>query len=444
MRLGFSPLDEELELLPGSLSAWGHECLVRLATWMPFGEAAKLLAVMIGIHVSECTARRHTEAAGAAQVVLETEAVAHLEQKAPVAPAGPAKQMLSADGAYVPLVGGKWAEVKTLVIGEVSEPVLDAKSKSWSVSSEKLSYFSRLAEAQTFSRLALVETHRRGVENAKQVAAVLDGAEWLQGFVSYHRADATRILDFPHAAEYVSKIGQASYGADTPELAAWLSTQLHELKHTGPTPVLAELRHLAQTLPAAQALGVPEALAYLEKRRAQMQYPTFQAQGWPIGSGAVESANKLVVEDRLKGAGMHWAPEHVDPMLALRNAVCNDRWAEIWPQIETRLRLDARQAQSVRRQKRHQQRLPTPPQSDASPPPPQPSAPLPPPLPSSDHPVLPAPPPSTGATEPLLTQSTSAPTPRRTHSPAPDHPWRRSPIGRARFRPFPKPKPGKL
>jgi len=48
-------------------------------------------------------------------------------------------------------------------------------------------------------------------------------------------------------------------------------------------------------------------LAYLEKRENQMQYPQFQAQGWPIGSGIIESGNKWVVEVRLKGAGMHWA-----------------------------------------------------------------------------------------------------------------------------------------
>jgi hypothetical protein len=53
-----------------------------------------------------------------------------------------------------------------------------------------------------------------------------------------------------------------------------------------------------------------------------MQYPTFQTQGWPIGSGSVESVNKLVVEARLKGAGMHWSRPQVNPMLALRNIVC--------------------------------------------------------------------------------------------------------------------------
>jgi hypothetical protein len=73
-------------------------------------------------------------------------------------------------------------------------------------------------------------------------------------------------------------------------------------------------------------------LAYLEKREAQMQYPTFQAEGWPIGSGIAESANKVVVEARLKGAGMHWSRASVNGMLSLRNAVCNDRWEEAWQQ----------------------------------------------------------------------------------------------------------------
>ena len=69
-----------------------------------------------------------------------------------------------------------------------------------------------------------------------------------------------------------------------------------------------------------------------------MQYPQFQAQGWPIGSGIVESGNKLVVEARLKGSGMHWADAHVNPMLAIRNMICSDRWKEDWPKIAALLR----------------------------------------------------------------------------------------------------------
>src|SRR5436305_6771610 len=61
-----------------------------------------------------------------------------------------------------------------------------------------------------------------------------------------------------------------------------------------------------------------------------MQYPQYQEQGWPLGSGMVESANKVVVQARLKGAGMHWEPAHVNPMLALRTAACSERWDEAW------------------------------------------------------------------------------------------------------------------
>ncbi len=79
-----------------------------------------------------------------------------------------------------------------------------------------------------------------------------------------------------------------------------------------------------------------------------MDYPRFQAAGWPIGSGMVESGNKVVVEARLKGAGMHWAREQVNPMLALRTIVCSDRWQEQWPHIRTALRPVAGQRHRAR------------------------------------------------------------------------------------------------
>src|SRR2546421_11280865 len=74
-------------------------------------------------------------------------------------------------------------------------------------------------------------------------------------------------------------------------------------------------------------------LHYFRKRESLLQYPVYQQQGWPIGSGMVESANKVVVQARLKGAGMHWEPAHVNPMLALRTAACSERWDEAWQDI---------------------------------------------------------------------------------------------------------------
>src|SRR5215203_5169119 len=121
-----------LGLLPGALTPRLHEGLVRLGAEIPFGRAAALFARFTGVPVSEATARRLTEAAGAAAVVVAAAEVARLERAAPPPPPGPAVQQVSVDGAMAPLVGGEWAEVKTLVVGVVAdragEPGLTAPS----------------------------------------------------------------------------------------------------------------------------------------------------------------------------------------------------------------------------------------------------------------------------------------------------------------------------
>jgi hypothetical protein len=303
-----------------------------------------MLADVVGVEVSKATARRATLGAGAAALEVWEREVERLKQEMPQAPDGAEKQAMSGDGAFVHLVGGEWAEVKTLTLGEVT------RNRRGEVCTQDLSYCSRLCDAAGFAEAALVETHRRGLERATAVCAVQDGAEWLQGLVDYHREDAVRILDFAHAAEYINEIGQVVRAAGGRLPAKWLEGVLHRLKHQGPEKILTHLAWLAARYPSST---IQEKLAYLQKRKAHMQYPTYQAAGWPIGSGSVESANKVVVEARLKGAGMRWGRQNVNPMLVLRNAVCNRRWPETWA-------MSVAQRQALRRSRRQaksQQRL---------------------------------------------------------------------------------------
>jgi hypothetical protein len=230
----------------------------------------------------------------------------------------------------VPLLHGQWAEVKTVVVGEVQPPGPDEQ-----IHSTQLSYFSRMADAQTFTEQASGELVHRGVDRASEVCAVMDGAEWIDGFVDWQCKDAVRILDFAHAAEYVSDIGQLVQTAGSVLPSDWLAKLLHQLKHQGPQAVLQEVRRLRDRHPEVEELT--KKVAYLEKREARMQYPLYQAAGWPIGSGIVESGNKVVMQARLKGPGMHWEPAHVNPLLALRTSACNDRWEETIAQVRTHL-----------------------------------------------------------------------------------------------------------
>ena len=412
----FFPLDKELGLGKERLTPHAYESLVRWGARMPFEQAAEELAFSLGVEVSEATARRYTEAAGGAYVDWQTAEMERLEKEMPAPVAGGEKLFFSADGAMVPLVGGLWTEVKTLTIGEIREPVYE--QGEWVVHSEKLSYFSRVAEASLFCRLAWVESHRRGLELARLIAAVTDGAEWEQGLIDLHCPQANRILDLPHAGERVCEVASL-VGANDPSAGkSWQDHQLHQLKHFGPDELLTEMHRLQEQYPQSEVVRVN--LAYLEKREPHMQYPVYQALGLPIGSGAMESANKIVVEARLKGAGMHWALPHVNPMLALRNILCSNRWQEAWPQITAQLQqtsLSRKQALRASKQ------APLPAQM------PQVPAPLAPvDLPSLDTPL------STLPASPPPQQPTNGPAPLKWR-PAPNHPWRNSPIGSARFRP---------
>jgi hypothetical protein len=226
-----------------------------------------------------------------------------------------------------------------------------------------------------------------------------------------------RILDFPHAGQRIGQIGQAFFGEQNPQASQWTAERLHQLKHQGPEVILGELLRLKQQHPQLEVLA--ENLAYLEKRERQMHYPQFQAQGWPIGSGMVESGNKLVVEARMKGAGMHWERGQVNAMLGLRNIVCSDRWQEEWPKVVERLRQQAQERRKQQRQKRLQEKAAQFQQVATS-------TPL-----LRNWPDMLDLPESSPQTQP---PSPIAKNPGP-HKPAANHPWRHSSIGRARYRP---------
>ena len=125
------------------------EDLALLGSWLPFGQAAKNVGHFRRIEVSEATARRITEQSGAAYVEFQTEEAGLLEAETREAPAGPGLQQLSVDGAMVPLLGGEWAEVKTLAIGTIDEADRKGEARA-----RDLSYFSRMTDHLRFAHLA--------------------------------------------------------------------------------------------------------------------------------------------------------------------------------------------------------------------------------------------------------------------------------------------------
>jgi len=356
---GFFPLDLELELLPNTAyTPLLQEGFVRLGAALPFRQARRHFQYFTGVKASEASLRRMTERAGTMVEEYEEAQVNQLEEEPSRTDAvkGLEVAFLSADGCNVPVVGGEWKEVKTLVIGEVERPVEEKGQVV--VRTSGLSYFSRCLPIEKFKRASIGEVQRRGLEEARVVCAPCDGADYLQGLLDFHRADAVRILDFPHAAEHVAEAGKTVLGEGSEVFTTWFESQRHLMKHSNGAEIIGVLEGLRQEMEKVGEVTklkvVERNLNYLKERREMIRYAHFRELGYPIGSGATESANKIVVEARLKGAGMHWAEEHLNPMLSLRNLSCNERWEEDWLIVQAQWPYEVRRKRYMARKEKQQ------------------------------------------------------------------------------------------
>jgi hypothetical protein len=334
----FSPLDRALGLLRGAYTPQVQEAITRLSSRLSYGEAHEELGFLWKVQISRSSLRQVTLRHGHVADALIREKVAELEAEALPATAQPEQLVMGTDGAMVQLTTGEWREVKTVSFGEF-RPVWDAKQGKVVTRTEDISYFSRVETADEFSRSALVEWHRRGGENAQRVVAVQDGALWIQSFIDYHCPRAVRVIDFAHAQAYVATVGRTIHGAETDAFRQWYTRMSKQLGHQPPQRTVNELRLLQRQHPDhPEAAAIELAIRYLERRLPMIDYPHFRRQQIPIGSGNVESGHKVVMQRRMKQAGMRWAEENLNPMLALRMALCNGTWQTSWQAIVAKVR----------------------------------------------------------------------------------------------------------
>jgi hypothetical protein len=128
------------------------------------------------------------------------------------------------------------------------------------------------------------------------------------------------ILDFYHVMEHLAEVAAAQYGKDTELARAWLARMKKKLLRYGSGPLLRALSAWQPEEAAGQEVKRREA-GYFRRHQERMDYPTYLAAGFPIGSGGVEGACKHLVADRFRGPGMRWNPPTAEPLLHLRAAL---------------------------------------------------------------------------------------------------------------------------
>ncbi len=246
------------------------------------------------------TVRAATEDLGAA-LQAHDQAVATAAEATvtppPVRQAVPAQLLVSLDGVLVHLHAAGWKEVK---LGAVYTTVL---SRSRRRDQEYLravdqSFVVDLGDATQFGAALWREAAECGALTAAEVVVIGDGAHWMWTLADTYFPGATQIVDWYHALGYLWKAANALLGEGTTAAQDWVARQQAQLWNGEIATVIATLEAHAT---AGAAVG--ETLTYYTNHQARMQYASYRARGYQIGSGTIKSGCKHVIGARLNKRG---------------------------------------------------------------------------------------------------------------------------------------------
>ena len=169
------------------------------------------------------------------------------------------------------------------------------------------------------------------LKQAQEVAAVTDGAEWIAHLVRDNLpAGTTVILDYFHASQHVHQARRTVFGEENAEGNAWADRLLEDLCGGGWDRAwerLVETRSRLRSKVKRKALD--DLTGYLLERREKVDYASFRAAGYDIGSGPTESMCKSLSR-RMKGIGMRWTGKNAESMVALESLHQSGLWPNYW------------------------------------------------------------------------------------------------------------------
>jgi hypothetical protein len=229
---------------------------------------------------------------------------------------------VSLDGGKMHIRGEEWKEFKVGTVFEViAVPEWDRETGEWvdEVHGVNMAYRAVLGTVDEFAPALWALAVERQVPQAANVSVTADGADWIWNLADDYFPDSVQIVDWYHATAYLAQAAEALYPNDPDAAQRWRQARRDDL-YLGQTHKLIE--------PLARA-GLSAQAEYFCKHTRRMQYQEFHEQGYPIGSGTVESGIKRF-KHRLSGPGMRWSRPAAERMLVLRAAVMSGNFDQLW------------------------------------------------------------------------------------------------------------------
>jgi hypothetical protein len=235
--------------------------------------------------------------------------------------------------------GERWKEVKLMTVSEVEvrpeTERAERKSGASRRSADPLvtlkghSYQAGLWDADTMALHQYTEGIRRGIEGCERLSSVNDGALWIERITGLNFPEAIQIVDWSHAKKKLQKVGKTVFGERSPEGKEWIEDRLDHLWSGKIKQVEAALEALGEGQEECPD-EVRQARGYFEGNRKRMCYDEFRSEGYPIGSGTVESGMNTVVHHRMKRPGRGWRRSNCQAMLAGLSELHSGRFDRAW------------------------------------------------------------------------------------------------------------------
>ncbi len=241
---------------------------------------------------------------------------------------------VSMDGTMVPVRNEGWKELKTGCVFEVElRPTPDPRTKEIVELAHAVSnsYVTHLGGPEDFGRSVWAEASRRQWSRAKETVVVADGAAWIWNLVDEHFYDSVQVVDWYHANEHLGRAASVLHGEGTPASQTWHKTWEEVLFEGHVERIAEQLTQVAKAQPKL-AEDLQREAGYFREHQRRMNYLELRENGYPIGSGMVESGCKQL-KARFAGPGMRWSREGIEHLLPVRTAIMSRRFDELWRTI---------------------------------------------------------------------------------------------------------------
>lgn len=208
--------------------------------------------------------------------------------------------------------GSTWKENKLGIIFDDNDLY---RRKDGSNTIEKKEYVSYFGSAEEFNKHLFSCMLKHDYQSYENVIFITDGATWIRNMINEFYPEAIQILDLFHLEENINGYAKIIFKDNERKIKNFYERTIERIYNHEFDLIFKELKKYKDIkLPS----GVVNLVTYLKNNEGKMDYKTYEKNEWFVGSGAIESSNKTVVQRRLKQAGMRWSVKGAQYLLSLR------------------------------------------------------------------------------------------------------------------------------